>query len=89
LFGFLLGAFPGFFGAVGVALDGDDLGVVHQAVDHGDHAGGVGEDLTPFGKCAVGGDDGAFLLVATADQFEQEVGVTIGVGQVADLAASS
>jgi hypothetical protein len=44
LFDLSLGAFPGFFGAVGFALDGDDLGVVHQPVDHGDHAGGVGED---------------------------------------------
>ena len=62
-----------------------DLGVVHQPVDHGDDTGGVGEDLAPVGEGAIGGDDGAFLLVAAADQFEHQVGVAIGVGQIADF----
>ncbi len=83
--GALLGAFLGLLEAVGFALDGDDLGVVDEAVDQGDDAGGVGEDLVPFGEGAVGGDQGAFGLVAAADQFEQQVGVAVGVGEIADL----
>jgi hypothetical protein len=62
-----------------------DLGVVDEAVDERDDAGGVGEDLVPFGEGAVGGDEGGFGLVAARDDLEQQVGVAFGVGQVADL----
>jgi hypothetical protein len=45
----LLGAggaqFLGFFEAVALGVDVDDLGAVDEAVDEGDDAGGVGEDL--------------------------------------------
>ena len=37
-------------GAVGVASEGQDLGVVHQAVDHGRGHDVVGEGLSP---CAI------------------------------------
>ena len=84
LFGALLGALACFLGAVGLAFDGDDLGAVDQTVDEGDNAGGVGEDLAPFGEGTIGGDNRAFLLVAAADQFEQQIGVPIGVGQIAE-----
>ena len=46
----LLAAFFGLLEAVGLALEGDDLGVADEAVDQGDHAGGVGEDLAPLGR---------------------------------------
>jgi hypothetical protein len=58
---------------------------VHEAVDERDDTGGGGEDLAPFGEGAVGGDDGGVALVAPADEFEEQVGVAVGVGQVADL----
>ena len=77
--------FLGLLEAVGVALDGDDLGVVEQAVDEGNDAGGTGEDLAPFGEGAVGGNQGGLLFVAAADEFEQQVGVAVGVGEIADL----
>ena len=51
----LLGAFAGLLEAIGLAVDGDDLGVVDEAVDQRNDAGGVGEHLAPFGKGAVGG----------------------------------
>jgi hypothetical protein len=53
LLGALFGSFAGFLDAVGFAVDGDDLGVVHQAIDHGYDAGGIGEDVTPFGERPV------------------------------------
>jgi hypothetical protein len=49
----LLAAFLGLLEAVGLALDSDDLGVVDEAVDQGDDAGGIGEDLAPFGEGAI------------------------------------
>src|SRR5208337_905476 len=75
-----LGAVAGFLEPIGFALDGDDLGVVHQAVDQRDDAGGVRKDFVPFSKRTVGGDQRAFVLVAPRDQLEQHVGVTVGIG---------
>lgn len=71
--------------APGFALEGDDLGVMHQAVDERDHAGGIGEHLGPLGEGLVGGDEGALFFMAAADELEQQIGVTIRVGEVADL----
>ncbi len=48
LAGPLFVALAGFLDAVGFAFDGDDLGIVGQAVDQRDDAGGVGEHLFPF-----------------------------------------
>jgi hypothetical protein len=51
------------FEAVAVSFEGDDFGVVDEAVDHG---GGdvVAEDLGPAAEGLVGGDDQAGALVA-------------------------
>ena len=45
------------FEAVAIALEGDDFGVVDEAVDHGggDHV--VAEDLAPAAEGLVAGDD--------------------------------
>ena len=53
------------------SLHGDHFGAVHQPVDQGDDASGIGKHLRPFGERAIGGDDRAGTLVATADQLEQ------------------
>ena len=53
-FGFALGALLRLLEAVAFALQRDDLGAVHEPVDEGDHAGGVGEDLVPFAEDFVG-----------------------------------
>jgi len=74
-----------FLGAVGVALDLDDLGMMHEAIDDGDDAGGVGEHRVPFGKDAVGGHDRGLGFVAPVHDLEQQVGVAVGIGEVADL----
>src|ERR1700674_4548275 len=71
--------------SIGFALDGEDLGVVDQAIDQGDDAGGVWKDLAPFGEGPVGGDDRAVVLVTAADELEQQVGMTIGIGEISDL----
>ena len=52
--GLARGAFLGFLEAVTLPFQGDDLGPMHEAVDEGDDAGGVGEDLCPFSKHFIG-----------------------------------
>ena len=37
-------------------------------------------DFVPFAERTVGGDQRAFVLIATGDQLEQHVGVTVGIG---------
>ena len=49
----LLLVFLGLLAAIGIAVDGDDLGVVDEAVDEGDDAGGVGEGFAPLSEGAV------------------------------------
>jgi hypothetical protein len=50
-----------------VALDGDDAGVMDDAVDERGGAGGVGEDRGLLAEGQVRGEDEALLLVAAAD----------------------
>jgi hypothetical protein len=70
---------------VGLSVEAVDLGMMDEAVDKGDDAGCVGEHLVPFSEGTVGGDEGARLLVAARDELEKQVGVAVGVGEVADL----
>ncbi len=71
--------------AVAVALDDEDVGVMDDAVDEGGGAGSVGEDGGPLAERQVGGEDEALALVAAAHDLEEEVGVAVVVGEVADL----
>ena len=85
----LLGALgaPGasLFEAVAIGVDLNDLSVVSEAVDEGDDAAGVGEDLVPLSEGLVGGHHGGGVLVAAVDDLEEQVGVPRVVGEVADL----
>lgn len=49
---------------------------MHEAVDEGDDAGGIGEELVPFAEGLVGGDDDGALLIAAGNDFEEQIGVT-------------
>jgi hypothetical protein len=42
---------------IGATLEGDDLGVVDEPVDHGGGDDVVAEDLAPARERLVGGDD--------------------------------
>jgi predicted metal-dependent HD superfamily phosphohydrolase len=59
--------------------------VVQQAIEQrgGDH--GIAEDLAPFGKAAVGGEDHGAAFVAGVDQLKEQVPAAGDDGQVADL----
>jgi len=58
---------------------------VDEAIDERDDTGGVGEDFAPFSERPVGGNQRTLMLVATADELEQQIGVAVGIGEVADL----
>ena len=70
---------------MGVALEGDDLGVVDEAVDHRGGDDVVAEDLAPAAEGLVGGDDQTGSFVAAGDELEEEVGGLGFEGDVADL----
>ena len=54
--------------AVALAFDGEDLGVMGQAVDEGDGTAGVGKDAVPMLEGQVRRLDDGLLLVAPADK---------------------
>ena len=73
------------FEPVGVAFEGDDLGVVDEPVDHGggDHV--VAEGLAPPAERLVAGHDEAGPLVPGGDELEEQVGGLGLEGDVADF----
>ncbi len=73
----------GLFESIGFALDGNNLRVVYQPIHQGDDAGGVGKDFAPLLEGAIGSDQGRALFIAPGDDLEQQVGVTVGVGEIA------
>ena len=59
--------------AVALALDGDDVAVVQQAVQDGGGQHGVPEHLAPIAHGLVAGQDHAPPLVAAVHELEQQV----------------
>ena len=55
---------------VAVAFEGDDLGLVDEAVDHGSGDDVVAEHFTPAAEGLIGGDDEAGTFVAGGDELE-------------------
>src|SRR5262245_14324946 len=67
------------------SLDLDDDGVVKEAIEERCGDDGIAEDLTPFGKAAVGGEDHGALLVAGVDELEEQVAAAGNDRQVSDF----
>ena len=67
------------------SLDLDDDGVVQQAIEQSGGDDGIAEDLTPFGKAAVGGEDHGAPLIAGVDELEEQVAAAGNDRQVSDL----
>jgi hypothetical protein len=68
--------------AIGVTFDGDDLGIVDEAVDQRDDASAVWEHLAPFGERPISGDPRALALITPRDEFGHEVGMAVGTGEI-------
>ncbi len=88
LFGVVVGGDPpevAVFESVAVAFEGDDFGVVDEAVDHGVGDDGLAADLTPAPEGFVAGDDEVGPFVSAADPLEGQVGGFGFLEAVADL----
>ncbi len=59
--------------AIAVAFEGDDLGVVDEAIDEGRGGGGVGEDGRPLAERQVRREREAAPFIAAADDREEEI----------------
>src|ERR1051326_4086498 len=70
---------------IALALDGDDVGVVDDAVDERGGAGRVGEDRGPVVEGEIRGEHKALLLVAPAHHLEEQIGVAVIEGEVSYL----
>ena len=72
-------------GAVAVAVELEDRGVMDESVDgrHGRHR--VLEDLVPLAEDQVRGDDDRLLLVALSEEGEQDLHFLAGLLDVADI----
>ena len=71
--------------AIAGALDLHDDGVVEQPVEQRGGDDGIAEDVAPFGKAAVGGEDHGAAFVAGVDELEKQIAAAGHDGQVADL----
>ena len=85
LFGVAFGALLRFFEAIRLALDRDDFGMMHESIDERDHAPGVRKHLGPRGEGFVGSHQGALLFVASIQELEEQIGMAIRVGQIANF----
>src|SRR4051812_35916422 len=56
------------------AFEGQDVGVVNDAVDHRGGDGLVAEDAAPAAEGQVGGQDQRGVLVAAGHELEEQVG---------------
>lgn len=59
--------------------------MVDQPVDGGQGHGLVGEDLVPFAEGLVGGDQQGSAFVAGADQFEEDAGLGLVLGDIGEV----
>jgi len=59
--------------------------MMDNAIDERGCAGGVGEDAGPVSEGEVGSEDGALFLVASADDLEEQVGISIIESEEADF----
>ena len=70
---------------IGIALDVDELAAMDEPIDDGDDGSRVGEDLSPFSKRLVCGDEKGLVLVPARDDLKEQIGVAGVVGQISQL----
>ena len=65
--------------------DVDDVGALHEAIDHGSGQGGVSQDPAPLLHAEVRAEHGGLFQVPGLDQVEQQGGVLGPGGDVAQV----
>lgn len=71
--------------AVALALDANDVAVVHQPVHRRHRHRPAGEDVVPLAERLIAGDQQGFAFVAVADQFKQHRGLQLAAAHVGDV----
>jgi len=67
------------------SLDLDDDGVMEETIEERGGDNWVAEDLAPFGKATVGGEDHGGALAAGIDELEEQVAAARNDRQISDL----
>ena len=67
------------------AFDLNDDGMVEEAIEERRGDDGIAEDVAPFGKTSVGGEDHGALLVSGVEELEEEIAAPGHDGEIADL----
>ena len=71
--------------SVAGAFEGEDVGVVDDAVDHCSSDGLIAEDGSPAAEGQVAGEDQGGVFVARRHELEEQVRSVLFEGQVADF----
>src|SRR4029077_19656447 len=78
-------AFEGGSAAIALDVHLEDRGVMNEAIDDGEGHCLVWEDLPPLAEGLVGGDQQGSPLVSGADEFEQDAGFGLILGEVGQI----
>ena len=70
---------------IAVAFDDGHVGMMQQAIQQRDDAGGVGKDFVPFFEWSIGRQDHRLAFVTPVDDFVEQVGGLVVEGKIADL----
>ena len=57
--------------------NGDDVGIVEEAIQSTGSEQGIAEQGWPFIQCVVGGDDGGARFIATSDDIVEHFGIGV------------
>src|SRR6516164_6752354 len=77
------GTLLGFLQPIAFPVDRENLGAMHEPVDQGNDGGCVWEYLVPFLEHLVSRNDGGpTQLVASVDDFKEQIGIAGVVGEV-------
>ena len=75
----------GFAAAIALDIHFQDCGVMDEAIDGRECHGLIREDLAPFAKRLVGGDEERSPLVAGADELKEHAGFGLVLGDVGEV----
>ena len=70
----------GVLDAIASALDGDDAGVVEEAVEDGAGGGDIAQEFAPFFERAVAGHEGGAVFVTAEDDLHEVLGGVLWQG---------
>ena len=79
------GFFDGDLSPVAVDVHFEDRRMMNQTIDGGQGYGLIGKNPSPFAEGLIGGDQHRSPLVSRADQFEQNAGFRLILGDIGEV----